>query len=362
MVHMHKSIKLALSLWMAMAMILPAKQTLANELVWTDLSTQIPQTALDQNIAYPLLSFSSSRGTEWLAGNPNQLFQVTSKEKIFDLTPDLKQFGFEKIRQVTSDGQHWLVIGDSSPWFNQPDLAFEYDGMYWRNVSFIMTALPPQEWIGRIAGKKNLWLLPTSKSLYAWHSSLNNLLKIDLPAELAGHGPIDFKFYSVQNGWLTKTVNRAGQSFYYFDGQNFKNINHGLKAGQMSCIASNGSAVISLEASSGDVDAKNIQATYYDGYRFQKIDGLLKPLSQSTAGYWDERNSHVVWDGKKWLLLNDDRRIAEFDGRRSLHFLSNTKDYFINSGYGMAGSALHVGYAINQDGKMIQRLVMTTQK
>ncbi len=357
-----KLTKLVLLTWIAISINLPAKQAWGAELTWTDLSPQIPPTTLDQNTVYPLLSFSSSRGTEWLAGNPNQLFHVTSKEKIFDLTPDLKKIGFEKIRQVASDGSHWLVIGDSSPWFNQPDLAFEYDGLYWHNVSFIMAALPPQEWIGRIAGKKNLWLLPTSKSLYVWHSSLNSLLKIDLPPELIDHGQIDFKFYSVQNGWLVKTINRTGLNLYLFDGQNFKNINQNLRAGQMSCMASNGSAVIALETFPGAENINSLQTSYYDGNKFQILDRLLKPLTQNIDVYWDERNSHIVWNGKNWLLFNQDRRIAEFNGRQPLHFLSNTKDYFINSGYGTAGSALHVGYAINQEGTMMPRLVMTSQK
>lgn len=359
---MMKLTKLGLFLGIVISISLSAQQTNGAELVWTDLSAQIPTTTLDQNTAYPLLSFSSSRGHEWLAGNPNQLFQVTSKEKIFDLTPDLKKFGFEKIRQVASDGSHWLVIGDSGPWFNQPDLAFKYDGMYWHNVSFIMTALPPQEWIGRIAGKKNLWLLPTGKSLYVWHSSLNSLLKMNLPPELTGYGQIDFKFYSVENGWLVRTVNRNGQNYYLFDGQNFKNINQSLRAGQTSCIASNGSAIIVLETSSEIEDVKNLQATYYDGYKFQILDRLIKPLVQNTEGSWDERNSHIVWDGKNWLLFNHDRRMAEFNGRQPLHFLSDTKDYFINSGYGTAGSTLHVGYVISQEGTMTPRLVMTSQK
>lgn len=359
--YMMKLIKLGLFLGMAISLGLSAQQTNGAELTWIDLSAQIPTTTLDQNINYPLLSFSSSRGREWLAGNPNQLFQVTSKEKIFDLTTDLKKIGFEKIRQVASDGSHWLVIGDSSPWFNQPDLAFKYDGMYWHNVSFIMTALPPQEWIGRVAGKKNIWLLPTGKSLYVWHSSLNSLLKINLPPELTGQGQIDFKFYSVENGWLVKTNNRHGQNFYLFDGQNFKNISQNLRAGQRSCIASNGSEVILFETIPSAEAGQNVQASRYHGYGFQTIDKLLNPLTQNSSGSWEEQNSHAVWNGKNWLIFNHDRRMAGFDGRRPLFLFKETKDYFINSGYGTTGSALHVGYAVNKNGEMLPRLVMTTQ-
>jgi len=171
-------------------------------LKWVDLSASIPTTTLDTTVSYPLLSLASSRGTEWLAGNPNQLFQVTSQGKIFDLTPDLKKFGFQKIRQVACDGQNWLVIGDSSPWFTQPDLAFRYDGVYWKNVSPVMAALPPQEWVGRIVGKHGLWIIPTNRSLFVWQSSLKQIVNVSLPNELVRNGYQELKLYPIRKaGW-----------------------------------------------------------------------------------------------------------------------------------------------------------------
>lgn len=329
---------------------------------WTDLSAQIPTTTLDQTDSYPLLSFASSRGTEWLAGNPNQLFQVTSKGKVFDLTPDLKKFGFQKIRQVASDGQNWLVVGDSSPWFTQPDLAFQYDGVYWKNVSAVMTSLPPQEWIGQIVGKRGLWIIPTSRSLVIWQSSLKTIANIPLPSELTQNGYRKMNFYPLRNSWLMAVETSSGRYFYLFDGQNFQRADRFLGVTNLTTtLASNGGAVLSLTALT-DPKKPAVIATYFDGQFSRRLD-------QHFASFVDGKKKEIlffpeagmVWDGKSWILKDYLKHFSIFNGRSPASRLPDTRDFFIDSAYGTSGAALHVGYNKNNHGALIPRLVMTTE-
>lgn len=341
-----------------------ARPTLATApvLKWTDLSSSIPTTTLDQTDSYPLLSFASSRGTEWLAGNPNQLFQVTSKGKIFDLTPDLKKFGFQKIRQVASDGQNWLVIGDSSPWFAQPDLAFQYDGLYWKNVSPVMTSLPPQEWVGQIVGKRGFWIIPTSRSLIIWQSSLKTIANIPLPSELTQNGYRKMNFHPLRSNWLMAVETSAGKSFYVFDGQNFQRAERFLGATNLTTtLASNGAAVLVLTAMT-DPKKPAIVATYFDGQSSRRLD-------QHFISFVDRKKKEIlffpeagmVWDGKSWILKDYRKHFSIFNGRSPASKLPDTRDFFIDSAYGTSGVALHVGYNKNSHGDLVPRLVMTRE-
>ena len=336
---------------------------------WTDLSGSVPTTTLDQTASYPLLSFASSRGTEWLAGSPNQLFQVTSKGKIFDLVPDLKKFGFQKIRQVASDGQSWLVIGDSGPWFSQPDLAFRYDGIYWKNVSPVMAALPPQEWVGQIVGKRGFWIIPTSRSLIVWQSSLKTIANIPLPPEIIQNQYQEMIFYPLRTGWLMDIKTSAGRCFYIFDGQNFKKADRFLGAiNQTTTLASNGAAVLSLTAINSPLrkgdkgGSATVIATYFDGQSSRRLD-------QHFMSFVDNKKKEIlffpeagmVWDGKSWLLKDFRKHLMIFNGRNPAWRLPDTRDTFIDSAYGTSGAALHVGYNKNSRGELIPRLVMTQE-
>lgn len=329
---------------------------------WADLSGSIPTTTLDLTAGYSLLSFASSRGTEWLAGNPNQLFQVTSKGKIFDLTPDLKKFGFQKIRQVSSDGQSWLVIGDSSPWFSQPDLAFRYDGLYWKNVSPVMAALPPQEWVGQIVGKRGFWIIPTSRSLIIWQSSLKTIANIPLPPELIQNSYQEIIFYPLRTGWLMDVKTSAGRCFYVFDGQNFKRADRFLGAiNQTTTLASNGAAILSLTALTGPKKLAII-ATYFDGQSSRRLDQhFLSFVDNKKKEILFFPEAGIVWDGKSWLLKDYRKHLMIFNGRNPAWRLPDTRDTFIDSAYGTSGAALHVGYNKNSQSSLVPRLVLTQE-
>ncbi|MDD5726092.1 MAG: hypothetical protein PHC53_01620 [Patescibacteria group bacterium] len=363
-------IGLIFAAWMVCA---PLARAAEPALRWTNLSSSVPTTTLDQTASYPLLSFASSRGTEWLAGSPNQLFQVTSKGKIFDLTPDLKKFGFQKIRQVASDGQSWLVIGDSSPWFSQPDLAFRYDGIYWKNVSPVMASLPPQEWVGQIVGKRGFWIIPTSRSLIVWQSSLKTIANIPLPPEIVQNQYQEMIFYPLRIGWLMDVKTSAGRCFYVFDGQNFKRADRSLGAiNQTTTLASNGAAILSLTALSptisplskgeGGGGKPTIVATYFDGQSSRRLD-------QHFISFVDNKRKEIlffpeagmVWDGKSWLLKDYRKHLMLFNGRAPVSRLPDTRDTFIDSAYGASGLALHVGYNKNSQGDLVPRLVMTQE-
>jgi hypothetical protein len=345
-----------------MLFILGTRSASAASLRWTDLSAQIPTTTLDTISGYPLISFASSRGTEWLAGNPNQLFQVTSKGKIFDLTPDLKKFGFQKIRQVASDGQGWLVVGDSGPWFTQPDLAFQFDGVYWKNVSPIMTSLPPQEWVGQIVGKRGFWIIPMSRSLIIWQSSLKTIANYPLPAELIQNGYQKLNILPLKNGWFMAVESGSGKSFYVFDGQNFKRVDRQLAAiNETTTFASNGAAVLALTALTNP-KKPIVVAVYFDGLYAKRLDqhfSFFVDQVKKEILFFPEAG--LVWDGKNWILKDYRRHLMSFSGRSSAFRLPDTRDFFIDSAYGTAGSALHVGYNKNNRGDLVPRLVMTQE-
>ncbi|MFA6503625.1 MAG: hypothetical protein WCT54_01570 [Patescibacteria group bacterium] len=253
-----------------------SNSAMAASLSWTDLSAQIPTTTLDEMADYPLLSFASSRGTEWLVGNPNQLFQVTSQQKIFDLTPDLKKFGLQKIRQVASDGQGWIVVGDSSPWYSQPDLAFLYDGMYWKNASGVMASLPPQEWVGQIIGKRGLWIIPTSRGLFVWQSSLKTIANIPLPKNLMDNGFDKIDFYALKYGWLMAVEIGQDKHHYLFDGQNFQDVSPRIgQTNKTTAIGSNGAAALIVTAQT-DTKIPKVTATYFDGRSSYKLDAHFR--------------------------------------------------------------------------------------
>jgi hypothetical protein len=341
-------------------------------LKWTDLSPQIPTTTLDQTANYPLVSFASSRGTEWLAGNPNQLFQVTSKGKIFDLTPDLKNYGFQKIRQIASDGQGWLVVGDSSPWFTQPDMAFQFDGMYWKNVSPIMASLPPQEWVGQIVGKRGFWIIPMSRSLIIWQSSLKTIANIPLPNELIQSGYKKMDVYPLRTGWLMSVLTNGGRCFYVFDGQGFKKADQSFGAiNRTTTFASNGAAVLALTAITPSTSplrkgekggSATIVATYFDGAASRRLDSHFSSFVDATKNeilFFPEAG--LVWDGKNWILKDYRRHLMIFNGRSPASRLPDTRDNFIDSAYGTNGYALHVGYNKNSRGELVPRLVMTSE-
>ncbi len=346
----------------AVCLILARPACAAPVLKWTDLSPQIPTTALDQTTGYPLISLASSRGSEWLAGNPNQLFQVTSKGKIFDLTPELKKNGFQKIRQVASDGQGWLVVGDSGPWFKQPDLAFQFDGMYWKNMSSIMALLPPQEWVGQIVGKRGFWIIPMSRSLIIWQSSLKTIANIPLPAELIQGGYKKLDVYPLKNGWLMAVELDGGRSFYVFDGQSFRRADRSFGlVNRTTTFASNGAAVLSLTAIT-DPKKPTVVAAYFDGSSSRRLDSHF-------ASFVDKAKNEIlffpeaglVWDGKNWIMKDYRRHLMSFSGRSPASRLPDTRDYFIDSAYGTSGFALHVGYNKNSRGDLVPRLVMTSE-
>jgi hypothetical protein len=344
------------------ACLFSASPVSAADLKWTDLSASIPTTVLDKTSDYPMLSFASSRGTEWLVGNPNQLFQVTSKGKIFDLTPDLKKSGFQKIRQVASDGQTWLVIGDSGPWFTQPDLAFRFDGMYWKNVSPVMAALPPQEWLSQVTGKRGLWILPTNRSLYVWHSDLKEIVNVLLPGELIRDGFSRMEFHALAQGWLARVDSPKVTRYYLFDGQNFTDA--GQRLGVMNnttAIGSDGGRALVMTAVNENKRC-SIRALLFNGTTVRRLDASFRNFvdrAKNEIRFFPEAS--MVWDGKSWLMADRSRHLATYDGHQPANLLPPTRDSFIVTAYGMAGQSLHAGFTRDKNSRLIPRLVLTQE-
>lgn len=333
----------------------------AASLNWTDLSANIPTSTLDETFDYPLLSFASGRGTDWLCGNPSKLFLVTSKGVVFDLTPELKKSGFQKIRQVASDGQNWLVIGDSGPWHAQPDLAFRYDGLYWKNVSRIMNGLPAQEWVGKIAGKRGTWLIPTRKSLFIWQNSLSEVAHVPLPPELRDSGYTDMVFYPTNNLWLVAAKTKNGPLYYLFDGMGFAKADGLIPFGNVTpAIGTNGAAVLAISAHTAPKPV--IMASYFDGTKSYRMDTHFTSFvdyKNNFIRFFPE--SSIVWNGKSWMLADRKKHLAMFNGREKAFDLQPTRDNFVESAYGKDGLTLHAGYTKDAIGRLIPRLALSRQ-
>lgn len=336
-------------------------------LYWTDLSGKIPGAALDEKSRFPLLSFSASRGDEWLIGNPNQLFRVNARGNVADLTPELSKLGFKSIRQMAVDGQQWLIIGDSELWMTQPDLAIIYDGVYFKNVSFVLGQLSPGEWIGQIAGRRGYWIIPTEKSLYIWYSSMESAASIPLPLQFQGH--LDtLKFHSVKDAWIAEYLNfdpgrtikygsaQFTRRFFLFDGQNFKDITRSFGGlGKDSITISNGSSILAIGSARDAQNKTSIKAFSFDG---KKVRDISRPLKGTDPDFFSE--AQAVWNGKSWIIWNAQKNIIKFDSNNSISRLPDLKDSFLNAGYGTKGSVLMVGYR-NTSG-IYPRLLMVTEK
>jgi hypothetical protein len=348
-----------------LALAWPGLSLAQTRLQWTDLSAKIPGTVLDEKSHFPLLSFSASRGDEWLAGNPNQLFKVDARGNVTDLTPELSKLGFKSIRQVAVDGQQWLIVGDSELWMTQPDLAVIYDGMYFEDVSFILGQLSPGEWIGQIAGRRGYWIIPTEKSLYLWYSSMESVASIPLPAQFQGH--LDtLKFHSVKDAWVAeylafdpgKTIKYGSaqfiRKFFLFDGQKFKDITRQFNGlGNDSAIASNGYSILAV----GTVrDAKNEPVSKILTFDGKKVQDISLSCELQATGF----GLQVVWTGKSWVIFDAQKNIAKYDNKNQVFRLPNLKDNFLNVGYGTQGAMLMVGY--RNTGGIYPRLLFVTEK
>ncbi|GEM_PF-982865 len=334
---------------------------------WLDLSAQIPTTKLDEYAEAPYLSFATSRGDQWLAGNKNQLFLVSDKT-VKDLTPELKNSGFVSIRQVAGDGQAWLVIGDSSFWNAQPDLAYLYDGMYWKNVSFLMYNLPPEEWVGQAVGKRGLWVIPTSEGVYQWDTALTQPAAVAYPAAFREPGVSDVNFHAVEDGWVAEFTQPNGpktklygspvydRRFFFFDGTSFKEITGMFKGlGDRSVVASNGGRIFAFGVARDMAKKVSIQAFESDGRGAADKSGAARRL-------WDIRDTRplliegrAAWMGKGWLLSDTQKNLA-FCDTTTCRKLNASRDNFLEAGYGKNGSALLVGYARDGRGGLKPRM------
>ncbi len=334
---------------------------------WLDLSAQIPTTKLDDYADTPYLSMVTSRGDQWLAGNKNQLFMVNG-DKIKDLTPDLKDFGFVSLRQVAGDGQSWLVIGDSGFWNAQPDLAFVYDGVYWKNVSYLMSNLPPEEWVGHAVGKRGLWVIPTSHGVYIWDSSLTQPASVAYPAAFREPGVSDINFHAVENGWVAEFTQANGpkskafgsrvldRRFFFFDGTSFKEITGAFRGlGDRSVVGSDGTKIFAFGVSRTLPKTASIQGLLSDGNSTQDLARIVRRL-------WDIRetrpllvNGKAVWTGKGWLLTDENNNLAICDVA-VCRMQKKTRDTVLDAGYGNAGRALLVGYARDANGMLRPRM------
>lgn len=322
------------------------------ELTWSDLSTKIPATVLDEHVDMPLFSLVASRGQEWIAGNPNQLVFVTAKG-VTDLTLQLKEFGFRSVRQIASDGQQWLVVGDSGYWQAQPDLAFRFDGKYWKNVSFVMGQMPPQEWIGQIVGRRGLWLLPTARGLYAWDNGMTQIAAIPLSDEIRDSR--SRTFHAVRDAWIADIINKDGaRKFFRFDGETFTDITPKFNgADTRIALASNGA----------DVFAAWPKGIYTDGVKIRSVGRALAALDGTKRkptphAFWSD--GLAVWNGKRWILWDAQKNLSTFDSRAAVR-LPDTRDTFLDAGYGTNGSVLFVGYA-TVNGKMKPKIVIASEK
>ncbi len=337
---------------------------------WLDRSSEIPKTVLDNYVDSPYLSFAQSRGNDWLAGNPNQLFHVLPN-KIIDLTPDLIKFGFSNIRRVSTDGSGWIILGDANVWQSRPDLAFYYDGMYWKNISHVIRSLPHDEWISDIVGKQGMWYIATHKNLYSWHTAFDELIKINIPSAFTEPRSSEFHLFPVSYGWIVEfeQMNDSkslalGQTviekrFFFFDGQNFNEITSALgNLSSYTVIGTNGHDLLVAGACITPGQIK-YQAMTTDGKNFfdhlKKLTTIL-PFNILPSSQLFLNQSKIIWTGSAWLIISTSNQIAVWQPSTNAKLLPPTVDTFINAGYSKNGIVLLVGYKNNQ-GILSPRLV-----
>ncbi|MFZ6015300.1 MAG: hypothetical protein ACOYUZ_03000 [Patescibacteria group bacterium] len=345
-----------------------APQSFAND-GWRDASDLIPQTYLDDRIHLPYLSFIKSRGQEWLIGNPNQLFKYSETE-IIDLTPKLKQIGFKNIRQIAGDGQSWLIIGDSSIWLQAPDLFFHYDGNYLKDISSTFQHLADDDYVGQISGKQGMWLIPTKYSLYAWHSSLLNPYKINLPDSFKEPRLQEPRIYPIVNGWIIDFVQKNGpksiasgndqldRRFFYYHDDQFQEITSALgNLSHISILQSNGQQLLAMGSSFVDINKSVYRAYLTDGNHFQDISNdFAKIFNPDVPDKFQPyiNQGFITNIGRNWIIA-DSTHNALLYHHPSISKISGQK-ILLNSGYG-TNHAIFVGYKI-KDGQNLPALLI----
>lgn len=338
---------------------------------WRDISVEMPQTVLDEYVNIPYISFTSSRGSSWLAGNPNQLFLVLP-EKIIDLTADLKDFGFTGIRQVATDGSSWLILGDAHVWQSKPDIAMLYDGKYFTNISNIIHYIPGDEQITQITGKQGLWYIITDKNIYLWHQALTSPAKINLPAPFKEPRLSAVKLHPVKNGWIAEFDQKNGpkslksgqdildKRLFYFDGNRFQELTslfHNIS--NYSSIGTNGSQILVIGADLNGNSFKN-KAFLSDGITVYDVSNTFSEILPTTINPESQdflTQTQIVWSGNSWNFLNTNRKIAIWQPGTQAKYAPDTSDNFLSAGYGSNGLMLFSGYKI-KNREIIPRLVL----
>lgn len=356
-----------------LSLLLPPRAIAAN---WQNKSTTLPATYLDNYIKMPYLSISVSRGHDWLAGNPNRLFHVTT-DNIIDLTPRIKKFGLTSIRRVATDGSSWLIMGDAEVWQTHPDVAFTYDGKYIKNVSSAIRDIPRDEWISQITGKNGLWYIVTDKNIYAWHDALTKPAKISLPTSFREPRIENPKMHSVKHGWMVEFTQKHGplsitharnitdRRFFQFDGQNFQELSSlfGNNMSGESVIGSNGGNILVI-GTVYDMFSYHYRAYLSDGKQVTDVTHAFKqilPAKITPTSQIFLNQAAITWTGKSWLLHNHKHNLATWRQSDHAKLLPDTSDIILAAGYGKNGSALLSGYK-NNDDHISPRLLLYSEK
>jgi hypothetical protein len=329
---------------------------------WIDRSAEIPTTTLDEYIKIPYLSISKSRGRDWLAGNPNQLFHVLP-DRTIDLTPTLKEFGLGSIRQVATDGKVWLIIGDANIWQSRPDLAFIYDGKYFNNVSNIFRNLPKDEWIGQITGKDGLWYIATDKNIYIWHSALNEAAKISVPNSFKEPRLSFLRMHAVSHGWIIEFEQKNGpksislgktitdRRFFFFDGQNYQELTSLFgNISNFSTVGTNGGNILVIGAVINN-SSYHYKAFLSDGIKVNDVSGHLKnllPQSIPPSVQHFLNQATITWSGNSWIFANATNNLSIWNQSKQPQILKDPVDNFLDIGYSKNGTVLISGYKQKQ--------------
>jgi hypothetical protein len=357
-----------LSILIAITFLTPS---LAHAASWQDRSSEIPTTYLDKYVSIPYISFSKSRGNDWLAGNQNQLFHVLP-DRIIDLTPDLKKFGFGNIRQISTDGNVWLILGDAHIWQSKPDIAMIYDGKYFKNVSTFLKTIPRDEWINQITGKQGLWYIVTDKNIYSWHSALSAPSKITTPSSFKEPRVSAITIHPVTHGWILNFEQKNGpksisqgrnitdRRFFFFDGQNFQELTSLFSnMSNFSTIGSNGSNILAIGSVINN-DSTIFKAFLSDGINITDVSSNLKTILPANIPSYSQlflNIGNIAWSGSAWVFTNDTKNLAIWYQNQQPKLLANTYDNIIDVGYGKSGTILMSGYNTNV-ANIFPRLIM----
>jgi len=330
--------------------------------IWRDRSDEIKMRA--SNFNQNIISFLSSRGNSWLIGNQNNLYYINKQETI-NLTDELKNNKLQNIRKITTDGETWLILGDTSIWNKSPDLLYRFNGVQWYDVSFLLKEIDFDS-LQDFKGTRGTWYFISKNTVFVWNETSHDIQKINFPDYIKKH--INYstriKFYKVNKGWIL-TLEKKNELntlirqhdcydkyFYYLYNEKFIDITKDFyNIDNNSIIGTNGQEILIFGlAFSSSKEYPKFYALVSNGEQTKNITKKIKykfnlkaPLTQMP--FFNQ--GKIIWTGSDWVILDGMKNFFWLNSKTWQIKFKKTRDTFLNAGYGGLNSILLSGFRSN---------------